>query len=287
MDVWIAQHEAMLGEAQRLGLLDSRRCHVTVALGETVTGNTDACDLVLEWLEHWQDVAGAYLVFEHPSGQYLTANPAWLAGALDVVGGLRLQSKEVVVGYANQELLLTACAGANAIASGTWMNVRSFPPEKFRPSYDEEVRQRKKWYYAPETLSEFGIDYLDMAVRVGLMDLMRLSPSQENRFSAALLAARQPSTAVFSEGDAFLHYLMCLREQAASLTRPTFDETLEAARNLLDGAETRVARLRENEIHARTREFSIDVVDACRSALVALETGLGPRLRRAWSSLAT
>lgn len=284
MDVWLEQHETMLNESQRAGILDARPCLLTVALGADVATNTDSCEAILEWLEPWR-VDAAYLVVEHPGGRYLSDDPSWLSNTLDLVGGLILQGKKVVVGYSNQQMLLTACAGATAIASGTWMNVRSFPPEKFRHNYDEEMRQRKKWYYAPQTLSEYGIPYLDMAARQGLLDVMRPSPSQENRFSARLLAAPQPSTGTFSEADAFLHFLSCLREQALSLTRGSFDETLAAARELLTTAEHSVVVLAEREISAQTREFGPDVVQACRSALVSLEGGLGPRLRRSWGSL--
>ena len=167
---------------------------------------------------------------------YLTDDPSWLANALDLVGGLRLQGKKVLVGYANQELLIAAAAGATAIASGTWMDVRSFPPEKFRQVYDEEMRQRKVWYYAPRTLSEYSVPYLDIAARQGLLDLMRPTLLQQNRFSAPILAVAQPSTVSFTEAEAFRHYLWCLREQARALTRASFDETLAAVRVLLSEA---------------------------------------------------
>lgn len=284
LDAWIEQHETMLGEAQRLGLLDRCKCLVTVALGADVAVHSDSCQRVIEWLENWQ-VGGVYLVLEHPGAQYLSDNPAWLGNGLDLVGGFRLQGKEVVVGYANQEMLVMAAAGATAIASGTWMNVRSFPPEKFRQVFDDEMRQRKLWYYAPKTLSEFGVPYLDLAARQGLLDLMRPLPSQENRYSAAVLSAPQPSTAPFSEADAFLHYLSCLREQARSLAHPSFDATLIAVRALLTSAEESYSVLAAREIRGQTREFGPDVVQACRAALSYAESGLGPRLRRNWPGI--
>lgn len=284
LDIWLDQHETLMTEAQREGILDRWSCLVTIALGADVGLRADSCQRVIEWLERW-DVPGVYLVLEHPGGQYLSDNPSWLGNALDLVGGFALQGKRVTVGYGNQQLLLTACAGAAALASGTWLNVRSFPPEKFRQAYDEEMRQRKTWYYAPQTLSEYGVPYLDMAARQGMLDLMRPVPAQQNRFSAALFAAPQPSTGTFTQGDAFLHYLWSLREQAAALTLPSFDDTLAAARGLLDIAEERVAALAQREIRAQTREFGGDAVLACRSALVSLEAGLGPRLRRHWDSI--
>lgn len=281
LDAWLEQHETMLGEAQRLGLLDEQDCMVTIALGADVTTNADSCQRVIEWLEHWS-VPKVYLVLEHPDAKYLSDNPTWLINGLDVIGGFRLQGKEVMVGYANQELLIAAAAGATAIASGTWMNVRSFAPAKFRQVYDDEMRQRKIWYYAPRTLSEYGVPYLDMAARQGLLDLMRPEAGQENRYSASLLASPQPSTAPFNEADAFLHYLSCMREQALALTKPTFDETMSTIRTMLNTAEDAYARLAAREIRDRSREFGPDVIQACRAALASVETGLGPRLRRNW-----
>jgi len=284
MDVWIEQHDTMLTEAQRLGVLDRWPCVLTIAIGADAAVHSDSCQRIIEWFERWP-IPEAYLVIEHPGGQYLSDNPTWLGNALDLVGGIAVQGKRVTVGYANQQFLLAACAGASAIASGTWLNVRSFPPEKFRQVLDEEMRQRKTWYYAPQVLSEFGVPFLDMAARQGMLDLMRPLPEQQNRFSAALLASPQPSTSNFAESDAFLHYLWALRAQATAITKGSFDETLTAARELLDGAERRIAALSEREIRAQTREFGPDVILACRSALVSLESGLGPVLRRKWSQI--
>lgn len=284
LDIWLDQHDTLLTEAQREGILDRWSCLATIALGADVGLHADSCQRVIEWLERW-DVPEVYLVLEHPGGLYISDNPSWLCNALDLVGGLALQGKRVTVGYGNQQMLFTACAGAAALASGTWLNVRSFQPEKFRQVYDDEMRQRKTWYYAPATLSEYGVPYLDMAARQGMLDLMRPLPAQQNRFSAALFAAPQPSIGTFTEADAFLHYLWSLREQAAALASPTFDDALDAARGLLDVAEERVAALAQREIRAQRREFGGDAVLACRAALASLEAGLGPRLRRQWGSL--
>jgi hypothetical protein len=284
LDVWLEQHETMLEEAQRLGLLASRPCHITIALGSAVATHSDSCQRVIEWLEHW-DVHSVYLVLEHPGAQYLSDDPIWLANGLDLVGGLRLQGKRVIVGYANQEMLIMAAAGATAIASGTWMNVRSFPPAKFRQMVDDEMRQRKVWYYAPRTMSEYGVLYVDLAAKQGLLDFMRPRPGQENRFSASLFTVAQPSTAGFGEADAFLHYLASLRAQAGALTQATFDATLGAVRTLLQDAEDGYAALSSREIRDPSRSFGPDQIQACRAALASVESGLGPRLRREWKRL--
>jgi hypothetical protein len=90
------------------------------------------------------------VVCEHPNGGYLVDDPNWLANVLDIVAGLRLGEAEVIVGYCNHQLLVASTANASAMCSGTWMNVRSFPPDKFRTAYEEEIRcplseQRCDW----------------------------------------------------------------------------------------------------------------------------------------------
>lgn len=40
-------------------------------------------------------------------------------------------AKKVVIGYSNQQMLLCSCTNVDAIASGTFMNVRSFDLGKF------------------------------------------------------------------------------------------------------------------------------------------------------------
>lgn len=137
-DDWTARQRMMIEEARAVSTLP---LFVTVALGADTVKSDDAIDEVLSAAEHWS-AQGVYLVAEHPNGEYLVTDPAWLANVLDLVAGLRLKGKTVIVGYCNHQMLVLACAGANAMASGTWMNVRSFPPDKFRMQYEDEIKQR-------------------------------------------------------------------------------------------------------------------------------------------------
>ena len=50
----------------------------------------------------------------------------------------------MVVGYANHELLCLGAASVNAIASGTWMNVRAFSPDRFLSADEDEIK-RNGW----------------------------------------------------------------------------------------------------------------------------------------------
>ena len=167
-DDWLARQKLVIDEA---GALTEFPLFVTVALGADAVRSDDQIDDILAAAETWE-VAGVYLVCEHPRGEYLVTDPTWLANVLDLVAGLRLKNLDVVIGYCNHQMLALACVGANAIASGTWMNVRSFPPDKFRSQYDEEIKQRATWYYCPQALSEYKVPFLDIALKQGVLSEM-------------------------------------------------------------------------------------------------------------------
>ena len=140
------------------------------------TRNQDHIASLLESAPGWTS-DGFYIVCEHPNGDYLVQDPNGLANVLDLVAGLRLSGAKVIPGYCNHQMLAANLVQANAICSGTWMNVRAFPPDKFRSSYDEEIRQRATWYYCPQALSEYKIPFLDIAQRQKL--LARMAPPPE------------------------------------------------------------------------------------------------------------
>lgn len=87
-------------------------------------------------LDYWRpegwETPGYHIVCENRNGNYLVTDPNWLANVIDLAAGLRLRGAAVALGYCDQQLLIASIAKVNAIASGTWMNARSFPPEKFQ-----------------------------------------------------------------------------------------------------------------------------------------------------------
>lgn len=70
---------------------------------------------------------------------------AWLTNVLDLTAGLRMLHSEVILGYCNHQMLSAAAAKANPICSGTWMNVRSFPSEKFQADDEEDEKRKSTW----------------------------------------------------------------------------------------------------------------------------------------------
>jgi hypothetical protein len=168
-DDWLAIQRAIIEEGQakekQFSLI------ATIALSAEAVKDEEQIALLLEAAEQWS-VQGYYIVCEHPNGQYLVTEPNWVANVIDLAAGLRLRGAEVVLGYCNHQMLIAALAKVNAIASGTWMNVRSFPPDKFKAPYEEEIKQRATWYYCAQALSEYKIPFLDIAKRQKVLSLM-------------------------------------------------------------------------------------------------------------------
>jgi hypothetical protein len=175
-----------------------------------------------------------------------------------------------------------ACVAVDGIASGNWMNVRCFLPDKFRSDYEEEVKRRTTWYYLPQALSEYTLAYLDIAFRQGLAHIVE--PLPPTLYAAPLFATSQPTASGWGEPDAFRHYLSALSEQANRAVARSFDETISLHTNALDLAEGLLATLRQSGVRGRPREFQ-DALDANRAALHILQNDHGARLRREWPRL--
>lgn len=277
-------------ESQRQVIEESQRCDtngvstiMTVALSYDALRSDDQVQLLLESLPKW-DVPSIYLVCEHPNGDYLVTDPGWLANVADVVAGIRLAGKQVIVGYCNHQMLLVASSAATAIASGTWMNVRSFNEEKFILQDDDEIKQRSIWYYAPHLFSEYKIGYLDLAKKSGVLDNLRTDDVYGSNFADELFTAPQPQLAGFTEQQAFRHYLQCLHHQATNSVKQTFDETIDTYVKQLDQAEEALKVLHAKGIKGQKRDF-LESIDDNRGAAISLRENRGAVLRRKWPNL--
>lgn len=252
----------------------------TIALNADSMRNTSGIQEVLAEFET-MGVEGAYLLFEHPNGDYIVQDPVWLANAMELAAGLRLLGLAVVVGYANHQLLCLAAASVNAIASGTWLNVRTFSPDRFRAPDEDDHKRKTVWYYDPSSLSEYKLPFLDAALRVGVLSGMAPPPAYGSTYAALLFSGVQPSSVGFGEQDAFRHYLQCMMHQSGAARGATFDATISSLRRMLDSAERQAESLEKGGVLAGARKFS-DGFDPVRSALISLESTRGAMLRRAW-----
>jgi hypothetical protein len=278
-DDWLATQAAVLEEAQAVSF--GRPLCQTIALSAEACRMETQVEHLLEHAENFK-ADSYYLVVQHPRGNYLVDDPAWLSNLVDIVAGLKLNGGKVIVGYANHQMLVAAIAKADAITSGTWMNVRSFPPEKFQLSYQEEIKQRAIWYYCSQALSEYKLPFLDIAKRVGALDM--LAPMVMDPRVANLFSGGQPSTIGLSEGAAFRYYLSSLKRQVDESLKGSFEDTVTAHENLLSEAETILAFLRSHGISGQMRDFT-EIVDVNRAAIAATIATRGPILRRQWPTL--
>ncbi len=261
---------------------DDDSLFMTVCLSRSVMEDSSQIEQILDESEQW-NVDGVYLVCEHPD-EYLVTNLDWLANLLDLIAGFRLLGYEVIVGYANQQMLFTAAAAASAVATGTWQNVRTFDTEKFQDPAENSARKRAIWYYCENTLSEYKIPALDLASRQGVLSLLK--PQRESPIESvnSLFTVKPPSTAVFGEPDSFRHFINSIRSQAHSSHHTSFDQTLGFLRQMLDDSETRIKRLDDAGVSGGNRDFG-DAIDTCRGALADLTSNRGSILRRKWAEL--
>jgi hypothetical protein len=281
-DLWLAHHESFLTTARDL-TNGTKHLYSTLALSADTTRNREQITTILEEIRHWKS-DGYYIVCEHPNGDYLVQDAIWLAHILDLTAGLRLAGAQVILGYCNHQMLASHVAGANAICSGTWMNVRSFPPEKFSKNYEEEIRRRATWYYCPQALSEYKIPFLDVAHEQGVLDLMMPPSEFDGGYVNPLFSGVQPSSVRFSEQMAFRHYLHALRGQTQALNASGYDEAREIQEQMLNDAEDLLNMLRSNGVLGTNRDFS-ESLDVNRAALAILDRQRGPVLRRRWTSM--
>lgn len=283
---WLDRQQAIIDEAQRLNAGDAFHLIATVALGEDATSEADQIHDILDAANRWS-VDGVYLICEHPRGEYLVTDANWLANVLDLTAGMRLKGKQVILGYSQHQMLIAACAGASAIASGTWLNVRVFPPEKFRLQYGEEFKAAPStWYYSPLALSEFTLTYLDLAYRQKVLDQLATPAAFGSIYSDALFGGGRPSTMAgsFGQQEAFRHYLQCLHTQVAQARRSTFADTVQAYEETLDEAERILSNVHSAGIRWQSRDFA-NAIETCHMALQVLQSDRGPLLRRNWSQL--
>ena len=278
---WINRQASIAAAARDLN--PARASVATLALGADLLRSTDQVHDVLEAFGEW-DVDGAYLVCEHPNGDYLVQDSTWIANVLDLAAGIRLKKRTVILGYCSHQMLIAALVSADAIASGNWMNVRSFPPEKFRSLYDDEARSPSSWCYAPRVFSEYKVSAMDAAHALNLLEHMSVPPDLACTYVEAMYSGVQPSAIGLDRPTSFKHYLACLHSQTAQARGNSFAQTVSLYEACLDDAETRLEALHGRRIRGQNRDFK-EIVDPQRQAISIIEELRGPTLERAWRTL--
>lgn len=245
--------------------------------------NENVIEPVLMEILTWE-TDGFYVIAEALDRQYLIDDPMWLSNVLHICAALKIAGKKIIFGYGNHQLLLLALLRVDALASGTWLNVRSFTN---RFIGREGAKRKTTWIYYPEALSEYKLAFLDWAFNNGYLDSMKskdkdfLNEGIQKLFHPGV----QPSDTDFNETDAFRHYLCCLKHQIELLDRAGgYEEAFESYELLLTTAEREIERLEKAGIYAQSRSFR-DVVDVNRAALTRLNAEHGFSLKMSWGSL--
>lgn len=273
---WLRWHRNIAAEGVQL--VNDRPVFSTVALSTDATADESQIEAVVEEAARW-DVSGFYVVAQAP--KYLVEDINWLANLMILTAGLKLLGKKVIVGYSNHQSLCLAAANVDAIASGTWLNVRAFDPSKFYIPDEDDVSRRTRWYYCPQALSEYKIVFLDAARRVGVLDELKPPAALGSKFADPLFAGAAPTSVNWAEQAAFRHYLTCLNGQVLQARKNSFDETVNQHRSLLDETESKLKRFRANGVLGGDRDFS-QILDINRSAITMLTQARGAQLRRKW-----
>lgn len=229
------------------------------------------------------DVEGVYIIAEPPEGQYLVDDPAWVYNILKICAMSKLARKMVIYGYGNHQMLALALTKINALASGTWLNLRHFT-NRFREA--EDIKRKSKWVYYPEAFSEYKMAFLDWAYNQGHKDALtpRDKVFMDDSFRKIMKADIQPSQTGFNERDSFIHYLMALHHQVELLRGNSYEEVLAAYEMMLNAARIENERLEKIHVYPQTRGFS-EIIDVNRAAIEKLNEGYGLPLTMEWKNL--
>lgn len=229
------------------------------------------------------DVAGYYVIAEALDRKYLIDNPMWLSNVLHICAVLKIAEKKVIYGYGNHQLLPMSLVRINAMASGTWQNVRSFTNRFI--DIDEQKR-KSTWIYYPESLSEYKLSFMDWAFNNGYLLSMKSKDKDflDDSINKIFQASVPPSATGFTETDAFKHYLCCVKHQIELLNKSTYKEAYESYEMLLTTAEREIERLEKAGVYAQARSFK-NFVDINRAAITRLNQNHGFALGMSWKTL--
>lgn len=272
--IWQIEQKISIEKAIRI--FNDKEKYLTLALSFDVLINEKSIEKIVDISSNW-DIDGYYVV---PGGDYLEENSYWLMNLAQLVAGLKLQNKKVIVGYSSHQMLSLACANVDAIASGTFLNIRSFSSGKFDNPDADAVSRRSIWYYCPQTLSEYGKRALDRAYDYNMLD--NLKPfGKTNKYVEILFSGAKPSTVQFGDSLAFGHYLYSLKKQCLLAKKDTFDKTIDYHQKLSDNASNLIRKLEKDGVRDTKRSFS-NIVGVYQDTLFKLRKERGALLKRKW-----
>lgn len=273
---WLTPQQIFLDQAN-IYFTDKEK-YATLALEESLITDEEDIEKLIQVVSSW-DVDGFYIV---PQGEYLTDEENWLANLTLLVAGLKLQNKKVIVGYANHQMLLLSCANVNAIASGTFLNIRHFSKNKFDENEEDNQSRRTTWYYCPQAMSEYRKRTLDTAFNRKDGSINLLKPYGEiTDYTNILFQGITPSSTEFKDTLSFKHYLDTLKKQCLISKKDTFENTINFQEELADNAYKFIRQLKDLGIRESGRSF-LKIYDSYKETLLIIKKQRGPLLKRNW-----
>ena len=229
-------------------------------------------------------VSGYYII-PHPSNnEYIVSDPIWVIGMMKLISCLKLSKRKVIIGYTNHQGLVYSLAHADAIASGTYMNTRSFVPGKFKSPKDDDIKQKSTWYYLPSAFTEYKAALLDVAMQRGYLDAFAPQGEYKNLYSEMLFNGALPSSTNYNETNSFKHYLHCLKIQCGLLSKESYDDACSAYEFMLNAAENHIKEFKKRGMTGQNRDFA-PAIEANRIAMCANDEDYGLRLKLDWGSI--
>lgn len=280
-DSFLLQVRRIVESAKRY--MCDKEVYATLAFPkEFLVQSESVLEPVLQSLEEF-DVKGYYIIAEALDKKYLVDNPMWMSNILHICATLKVAGKKVIFGYGNHQMLPLSLMKVDAMASGTWLNVRSFT-NRFIDS--DEQKRKSTWVYYPDALSEYKLSFMDWAYNNGVLNSMKSEDEyfMDDGIKKIFGAKIAPSSTGFTETDAFKHYLCCLKHQVELLNRENYKDTLLSYEMMLNTAEREIERLEKVGVYAQARSFR-DVIDINRAAITQLDRGHGFQLNMSWNDL--
>lgn len=258
--------------------------YFTLCIGVNILKSEEKTHALLEQIESYP-VEGFYIIPVHPDNGYLVDDITWLMNLIDLVAGLKLLGKKIIIGYANHQFLAFSLAKVDAICSGIWLKTRVFPLGDFDEDDEESsFATRRTWYYCPQALSEYQIATLDVAHRTGILNQLITEDSYQSSYASSLFSGAQPTTVAFREPEAFRHYLQCLKIQCNESTKNSYEETKNYLTLLFETASDLTEYFRSNGIRGKKRDFS-NIADSNLALLDSFDAIRGLVYKTQWNSI--
>lgn len=255
----------------------------TLFLSAELLRNNNVIETIIEQLRYI-NVDGYYIIPQAPNNEYLVTDYLWMIGAMKLISCLKLQKKKVIVGYSNHQGLIYALAHADAIASGTYLNTRSFSPKKFKLVEEKTMKQRSTWYYLPSAFSEYRATLLDVAWQRKYIDEFQTQGDYQNSYSQMLFNGVQPSSTGYTETNSFKHYLHCLKIQCDMFSNNDYNKLYDLYEFALNSADNKMKKIKMLGITKQNRDFS-QALDVNRIAMCANNEDYGFKLKMNWIEL--